>query len=167
MPGIRLQDAETVGRVYEMYQAGKFTDAEWTKFVDDLRASGKVKGIVTEAPAASGVPLGDIVNDFPVGSRITWVMNGETIDGTVTGHAQIWHNGPHEYITVEDDVSFQSWDIDDTNQPQIVSLPTFDNEPPDYPTVDSVHATCRYCKARPACARPSRQLRGGVQHRRG
>jgi len=40
--GVRLQDAETVGRMYHGLDKGILTLAEYTAFVDDLRKSGKV-----------------------------------------------------------------------------------------------------------------------------
>jgi hypothetical protein len=41
---VRLQDAEELGRMYEMLDKGDVTLAEYTDFVKDLRDSGKIKG---------------------------------------------------------------------------------------------------------------------------
>ena len=45
--GVRLADAETTGKVYEMYQNGEMPQAEWDKYVDELITSNQIRGIVT------------------------------------------------------------------------------------------------------------------------
>ena len=42
IPGIRLGDAETAGRLYEMVNDGAATPAEWVKWVEEAKASGRV-----------------------------------------------------------------------------------------------------------------------------
>lgn len=46
--GVRLQDAEATGRLYEMMREGKATETEWEKHVDRLIAENRVSGISDE-----------------------------------------------------------------------------------------------------------------------
>lgn len=43
LPGIRLQDAEEVGRVYLLKTKGEVTEDEWSAWVKDMKDSGKVE----------------------------------------------------------------------------------------------------------------------------
>jgi len=51
VPSVRLQDAETAGKLWEMLQRGEVTQDEWDKYVEDLYASNKAtrpEPVVTE-----------------------------------------------------------------------------------------------------------------------
>ncbi len=68
VPGVRLQDAEEAGRLWEMKGRGELTQEEWDKYVADLQASNKVaapepqskSSTETDGPAAISV-LNDIL----------------------------------------------------------------------------------------------------------
>jgi predicted RNA methylase len=52
IPGVRLQDADDAGLMFTLLQQGKITPEEWGTFVEDLRASNKIR----EAPAVPTPP---------------------------------------------------------------------------------------------------------------
>ncbi|WP_456326212.1 diguanylate cyclase domain-containing protein, partial [Palaeococcus sp. (in: euryarchaeotes)] len=53
IPGVRLQDAEEAGRLYEALQDRKITKTEWNRFVKQLKKEGKIRKpeVSTEAEA--------------------------------------------------------------------------------------------------------------------
>lgn len=65
VPGIRLQDAEEAGKLWEMKERGEFSQEDWDKYTADLAASNKIastesKPGPTEPSAAVGM-LNDIL----------------------------------------------------------------------------------------------------------
>ena len=63
VPGIRLQDAETAGKLAEMKERGELSQEDWDKYVADLKASNKIESNEPKAeiePAAVAI-LNDII----------------------------------------------------------------------------------------------------------
>lgn len=58
-PGVRLQDAEELGRMYHMLDKGDVTLAEYTNYVADLRATGKIRSNAAPAPTPPAPPVDD------------------------------------------------------------------------------------------------------------
>ena len=54
VPGVRSQDAEQAGRMWEMKNRGELTQDEWDEYVRDLKESGKIGKSASDDTGAAG-----------------------------------------------------------------------------------------------------------------
>lgn len=57
VPGIRLQEAEEAGKLWEMKERGELTQKEWDTYVADLKASNKI------AAGTGGDPIESVIDE--------------------------------------------------------------------------------------------------------